>query len=136
MTELSSRYTWEEHAYFLKAHAWEMRFTLNLNYSTIATVWIEDDPEGDKIMQIGEILSTLFGAYLCGPMSNYAYPGRPAHQSFGFWNQELLENAIRIFPLPSGFEPGRPVYLGGIPDWSRLERAYNKRVEDLPRQGS
>jgi hypothetical protein len=106
-----------------------MTFTLNEQYDTLATVWIKDDPD-DHIMRVGEILQTLFGAYLSGPMSNYA---NPAYQSFGFWNQALLSHARRVFPLPDGLQPGRPIYLSPLTEeqWQSAERSYNKKPEDF-----
>ena len=126
--------SWAEAALWLHEQLPAMRFTLNEQYATICTVWIDSDSGNDDVMIVGELLSDFFGAYLCGPMSNYALPGRPAHQSFGFWNQALLENAKRVFPLPEHIQPGPMVMLHSISNHlSRgLERAYNKLPSDLP----
>jgi hypothetical protein len=128
--------TWEEQAHWIQTHLPEMRFEVHAQEPTIFTVWIERDEEADKIMRLSTILPTLFGAYGCGPMSTWSES--PPHASFGFWNEALLLNARRIFPLPEGLQPGPIMFLHALTqdEWKRIERAYNKQVEDLPRQNA
>ena len=125
--------TWEEQAHWLQIHLSEMRFKLNAVTTTIFTVWIDRDPDAEKITRLTALLGQLFGAYACGPASTWS--AAPPHTSFGFWNQELLDNARRVFPLPDGLQPGPIIFLNPLSaaEWQRVERAYNKQPEELPR---
>jgi hypothetical protein len=128
--------SWEEHARWIREHLPEMRFQVNAQVLTIVTIWIEHDEDADKMMRLVDILTKLFGAYNCGPTSTWSES--PPHTSFGFWNQALLLNAKRVFPLPEGLQPGPMIFLNSLTaaEWKRLELTYNKRPEELPRRGS
>ncbi len=102
--------SWEEQARWIKEQLPHMRFTLNERYNSICTVWFDDDPDGEKVMRMGEILENLFGAYLTGPFSNVALMG-PTHQSFGFRTWDLIAHANRVLPLPAELWPGGPIYI-------------------------
>ncbi len=104
------QFSWEEQAHWLHTHLPQMRFTLNESHTSICTVWFDDDPDGKKVMRMGEILVLLFGAYLTGPFSDAALMG-PTHQSVGFRTWELIANANRVLPLPAELQPGSPLYL-------------------------
>lgn len=128
--------TFVEQAHWLKEQLEQeiLTFTLNEEKDTIATVWIKDDRVAEKLRRMAGILEDLFGAYTCGPASTVSF-FNPVHQSFGFWNQELLDYAKRVLPLPEGLRPGPIIYYPSLTgeQWERVARIYNKRVEDLPR---
>ena len=107
--------------------------SLNPVAATIFTVWIDHDPDAEKITRLTALLGQLFGAYACGPAATWS--AAPPHASFGFWNQELLDNARRVFPLPDGLQPGPIIFLNPLSaaEWQRVEQAYNKQPEELPR---
>jgi hypothetical protein len=125
---------WEEQARWIQTHLPEMCFQVNVQVPTIFTVWIEHDEDADKIMRLSKILTTLFGAYGCGPMSTWSES--PPHASFGFWNEALLLNAKRIFPLPENLQPGPIIFRHPVTaeEFQSFSRAYNKQPEALPRR--
>ncbi len=104
------RLTWKEQAQFIDKHLSQIRYKLAA--PTIVSIWFEDDPDGEHIMQLHRILTENYGAYHTGPTSNV--PGKPNMWSFGFRTLESLNQARRVFPLPAKLEAGPPIYINGI----------------------
>ena len=125
--------SWEQEALWIRQHLPKMRFTLD-SVPTIFTVWVEQYDEAETLRRISNIMKELFGAYLTGPCSTLSVRGQAAHQSFGFWNGQLIENARRVFPLPSGLQPGLLLLIGpqlSSAEWDRLRLAYDRQPGEL-----
>lgn len=101
---------WKDQAIWLHQQLPGMEFKVNNQHNTICTVWIDDDPNSDKFLRMGEILEKLFNAYMTGPMANWQDANHKVHLSFGFRSANLIEHARRVLPLPNDLQPGDPIY--------------------------
>lgn len=136
---------WTECAFWLKCALPFVRFARHATMETVATVFVKDDFNGEGtgmgrtlLFDMEQILRWCFGAYPSGPACTASGLGPEIFASFGFWNNALLTHARRVLPLPTDLRAG-PI-TSWYPDSGNQEiadafaRAYNLRVEDLPRR--